>query len=582
MADTLREVEVGQTIFREGDASHDAYVVQSGRIEISKLTDEGVVLLGKLGPGDLLGEIGVLAECPRTASARALEASVLRVLDRDELLATLARADGRELPVVLKLVDKLREASELVTDEQARARLFRPRRRPHGWRGRLGAALARRRRGRDAVLDFMPEIVDLEERPAPAAAHVTLFAVGGLLAAAVTWSSLVSVDRVVTATGEITTRGRNIQIQPIELGVIREIAVAEGEVVRTGDVLATLDATFAEADVAANETLLASLDAEVTRLRAEIDGGEVARFSEVAHIDELQRALLTQRRAAYEAELAALEAELLELGAQRERNRADERALARQVEVVGELATMRRELLDRGAGSRAQYLETRSEQLRLEQQLTAIRHAEPELVQREAALVARREALESDRLARIAGELQEAVRHRDAVLEELRKAERRRGLIRLEAPAAGVVLDIADLAVGSVIREAEPLFTLVPLDVPLEVELDVAPRDIGRIRVGDPVRVKLEALPFQRHGTLDGVVRVISEDSFERETPSGPVAVYRVDVDLASTELRDVPDDFRLIPGMTARGEIKVGERRLISYVLYPIIRAADESFREP
>jgi HlyD family secretion protein len=243
---------------------------------------------------------------------------------------------------------------------------------------------------------------------------------------------------------------------------------------------------------------------------------------------------------------------------------------------------MRRELLERNAGSRAQYLETLGQELALREQIARLDGEAPELEQREAALIARREGLASERRADTAAALQDSIRQRDSVLEELRKAERRSGLVQLQAPADAVVLEIARLNVGSVIREAEPLFTLLPLNVPLEAQLEVNPRDIGRIRRADPVRLKLDALPFQRHGTLAGEVRLISEDAFEVDTPQGKTAAYRVNVDLAAVALRDVPADFRLIPGMTLAAEIRIGERRLITYFLYPILRAVDESFREP
>jgi hemolysin D len=106
------------------------------------------------------------------------------------------------------------------------------------------------------------------------------------------------------------------------------------------------------------------------------------------------------------------------------------------------------------------------------------------------------------------------------------------------------------------------------------------------------VRVKLESLPFQRHGTLSGVIRVITENSFQSDkasragggdnNPDGQPAFFRARVALGPLELRNVPQDFRLIPGMTATAEINVGRRSIISYLLDPIVRLFDEGLREP
>jgi hemolysin D len=111
-----------------------------------------------------------------------------------------------------------------------------------------------------------------------------------------------------------------------------------------------------------------------------------------------------------------------------------------------------------------------------------------------------------------------------------------------------------------------------------------------RLRAGDPVRVKFDALPFQRHGTITGTVRVVTENSFQpdknaaapaKETDARP-AFFRARIELGPLTLQDVPPDFRLIPGMTTTAEIIIGKRRIISYLLDPVVRLFDESLREP
>jgi HlyD family secretion protein len=147
--------------------------------------------------------------------------------------------------------------------------------------------------------------------------------------------------------------------------------------------------------------------------------------------------------------------------------------------------------------------------------------------------------------------------------------------------------------VGSIVQPAEPFIILVPYNSTIEAEVDILAKDIGRIRVGDSVRVKLDAFPFQRHDTLPGTVKIVSEDSFQRSNQpaknsppqteeEGGDGLYRARINLLSTQLRNVPEGFRLMPGMKVRAEIKVGHRSVISYFLYPVIRALDEGLREP
>src|SRR5262249_3043556 len=154
--------------------------------------------------------------------------------------------------------------------------------------------------------------------------------------------------------------------------------------------------------------------------------------------------------------------------------------------------------------------------------------------------------------------------------QKLTTAERRRTLVVLRAPADGVVLELGQRSIGSVAKEAEPLITLVPRGNKIEAEVDVDSADVARLRVGDTVGVKLDALPFQAHGTINGRVRVITENSFQpdKNAPQGPQtgkdpdgrpAFFRARVSLGPVTLQDVPADFRPIPGMTTTAEILVG-----------------------
>jgi len=196
----------------------------------------------------------------------------------------------------------------------------------------------------------------------------------------------------------------------------------------------------------------------------------------------------------------------------------------------------------------------------------------------------------------------------------LSKAVRSNELVELKVPEdlpfkKFVVFEVADRSVGSVLSPGEPLFRLVPIDVPLEVEVEIAGRDISKVRAasteqmaeamtafnsdrepelpeGSRVSVKLASFPFQKHGTLEGVVRTISEGSFEKESASGAstgITMYKARIRLEdSVMLDDVPENFRLMPGMTTTAEIKVGQRRVIEYFLYPLLRYQSESIREP
>jgi hemolysin D len=160
-------------------------------------------------------------------------------------------------------------------------------------------------------------------------------------------------------------------------------------------------------------------------------------------------------------------------------------------------------------------------------------------------------------------------------------------MVSLTAPADAVVLDLAPRSIGSIVREAERIVTLVPLNVPLEAEVSVNTRDIGRVKADDAVRVKFDAYPFQKFGTATGAIRMISRDAFTPEpqpgaTQTASLPFFKALIPLADMRLNQSLELVRLLPGMTVTAEIKVGRRTVISYFLYPLIRGLDESIREP
>lgn len=153
--------------------------------------------------------------------------------------------------------------------------------------------------------------------------------------------------------------------------------------------------------------------------------------------------------------------------------------------------------------------------------------------------------------------------------------------VYLRAPCNAVVHEVTSFSPGSAVREAEALITLIPLDGNIELEAQIPPENIGKVKVGAPVRVKLTAYPFQKYGTLDGVVRNISEDTLEKQEAGNSIKYYRARITV-SGKLTGVKEDFRLIPGMEVQSEIKCDRRRVIEYILYPLIKALDETAKEP
>jgi HlyD family secretion protein len=335
------------------------------------------------------------------------------------------------------------------------------------------------------------------------------------------------------------------------------------------------------------------MNAEAARLSAEIYQKPFPTTDVEKALDPkylaLQTAVYSHRHAEYMAAVASAEADVARYQASLATNREAQQGLQERLKVTTQIESMRKELYALAAGSKLNLLTSQLDRLSLSDQLAEKQSQEKELLQQVAAAREQREKYINN-WVREAGERLITVQQDMATAaQQLTAAERRRQLVVLRAPEDGVVLELGQRSIGSVAKEAEPLVTLVPMGNRIEAEVDVDSADVARLRVGDETRVKLDALPYQRHGTIDGTLRVITENSFQNDKngrptdkPDGQPSFFRARIALGPLQLRDVPRDFRLIPGMTTTAEMVVGKRTVISYLLDPVIRLFDEGLREP
>ena len=163
------------------------------------------------------------------------------------------------------------------------------------------------------------------------------------------------------------------------------------------------------------------------------------------------------------------------------------------------------------------------------------------------------------------------------------KASKHQDLVRLTATVPSVVLSIAKLSVGSVLKAGDPFLTLMPLNTPMQAEIKIASRDVGFARAGDRCVLNIDAFNSIEHGTAEGTVLWISDGAFTTNDDNQVVeAYYKARCSVDRTNFRGVPANFRLIPGMTLAGDINVGKRSVAMYLLGGMLRGISQSMREP
>lgn len=439
------------------------------------------------------------------------------------------------------------------------------------------------------IAGFASTAAAIEHRQPPLIARATLYLLVALIASALLWATLSKIDQIVIAQGRLVTTAQTIIIQPLETGVIREIHVRVGQQVKKGEAIATLDPTFSVADVAQIKQRRDSLSAEIARLEAE--SKERGYAAPRGDSDAAMQADMFEKRAAeYVSRVNGLKADIARMDADLKGTTRSREVLKQRLDSVSQIEKMKDDLKDRQFVSPMSVLESRERRLEVE---TAYEDAANKAQQLKEQLAQSRHALETfvkQWRQKVLEDLLKAQRERDGLQEQLTKAERRNALVRLIAPVDATVLEINRRSVGSVVKEAEALATLVPANSPIEAEIQIPAEDVGFVRRDDPVRIKIDAFPFQKHGTIPGTLTVIGADSFLADQQAATQgqnagrassrAFYPARVAKLENTLIKVPPDTHLTPGMTLIAEVKIGERSVISYFVYPLIKAFDESIR--
>jgi hemolysin D len=465
---------------------------------------------------------------------------------------------------------------------------------------------ARKKRGRSYELEFLPAAVEILETPASPLGRAIALSIALFAAIAILWACIGEIDIVAVAQGKIVPTGRTKVVQapalnPGESGVIKTIAAEEGQHVDQGQVLIELDATESGADRHKLAQQLAQTRLDVARLRAVLNlpGGELL-DNPPAGTDPLMLLLaqsLKRSQLAGEAEkLASFDREI---DRQQATGRASQTEIKKYNEILPlqiERAMSKQELLQKG-------LTPKMEMLTIQQQLIEMQRdrdaAQAHLAESKAQIASierqkaqAEEEFKRDRLK----ELADAETQASALDQELRKAEERQRLKSITAPVAGTVQQLTVHTVGGMMQPGQALLAIVPDDSGIEIEAMVLNQDIGFVAEGQEAVIKLEAFPFTRYGTVPGKIKIVSEDavgggasegtspseaqSTQREKSSNQL-LYAARVTLDATTMNVDGKEVKLTPGMAATVEIKTGKRKLIEYLLSPLMRMTDEAGRE-
>ena len=441
----------------------------------------------------------------------------------------------------------------------------------------------------DLVGAFESETAAVFLETAPTRQHLILYTLIGIIVVSIGLSAIVKLDRVVTSVGRIVPTAGSMYVSPFDTGIVRQVNVKAGDVVRKGQSLATLDPTFTHADLLELQQKSASDEAAVARLQAELSG-QPYRYSAQDPYQALQGGIWNKRQAEYRSNLADFDGKIHGAAAQVAQYRANSQEYAKRLTLAQGVEKLYEPLLEKGYVSKLQLMQATDERMEMGRLQADAQNQMAALGQTLTSLQAQRQAFIEKWHSDIGTELVTVNNDLDSTRQRLEKAQKLSDLSSLDAPADAIVLKVGKVSPGSVAGGGgqatpgqDPLFTLVPLDAIQEADVNVSAEQIGFIKVGDPVNLKLDAYRYTQHGTAKGVIKTISEGSFTTDDNNTPVPPYfKVRVAITEAKLRNVPSGFRLIPGMTLAGDIMVGRRTILSYLVEGGLRTGSEAMREP
>jgi hemolysin D len=452
---------------------------------------------------------------------------------------------------------------------------------------------------------FLPAALEIVETPPSPVGHILAYIVIAAFCVALTWAIFGAVDIVAIASGKIVPSGRTKVIQPFETGVVRAIHVRDGQSVKAGDSLIELDPTMTEAELEHQKSDLMAARLEVARLHAILDSKQdpEAAFDPPAGASsadvEMSRRFLVSQIAEQQAKIEEIKRQQAQKEAERATIEASINKLNETIPLLQQKVDVRKYLADKELGSKLQYLTDLQDLVGQQQDVLVQQSRYHELDEAIAALVETRTRIAAEYQRTLFDELTKAEQKAAGLAQDVIKAEQRTKLQDLTAPVDGVVQQLATHTVGGVVTPAQALMVVVPLDTHLEIEAMVANRDIGFVEVGQDAAIKVDTFNFTRYGLLHGKVLSVSQDAITRDTqrnkatdtsdgteqsgsePKGQELVYAARVALDHTQMQVDNKLVNLTPGMAVTVEIKTGSRRIISYLLSPLLRYNQESLRE-
>ena len=584
----------GDYVFREGEFGQTAYIIETGTMELVKYTGDEHTVLTELKKGALFGEMAIIDNSARSASARAKTECVLRVVTEEELKKHLSSSPTASLEMMRRLASYVRTANERLTRD-AFAEVAEDNNSDNS--SPQNPANNVDKYTKQTLREFNDEIdefVNISPKKPLAIAGAVIIAM--VLSFGV-WASVAQIDVTVASRGKILTSIPNVEAQSNHSSVIKTILVREGDEVKEGQPIALFDETLVASDFRNSKEELAAVEKEIVSTRAELNFMIGKEF--VAPKDPLQLSIFNGQVREIERLKRQLAVKTKLLGFLQNRNTeplSDTSALASFNSKMAEIKTSLHDM-----DIKISFLEKETKRLKRLLAANVVPSADYENKMQELTQIKSQRAkyfateisTNVEQIEELSGELQtleheknknlqDLLQKRQSLFEKFVKLERQAKDVELKAPVSGTILKLEDQYQGSVIKTGDVIATIVPKVNKFHVEVDIDPADITHVYEGAKVKIMLDALPSQKHGELIGEIELLSKDTVDEDIFGESNSVYRAEVKITDNKLVKLPEGFTLLPSMTVSGNIISGKRTVMTFLLFPVIKTLETSFREP
>lgn len=438
-------------------------------------------------------------------------------------------------------------------------------------------------------LDFLPSALEILERPPSPGFKILGFTIISLFTFSVIWACIGEVDIVAVAEGKVVSSSRIKEIQPLDKGVVKAVYVKEGQMVKKGDPLVELDGTSSLADQIRIENDLRFSQIEKVRktllfnaLNSEYkepDLSESAIGLVLTSVEESGlRTRFGQEWIDFQARLNLLESQKKERESIAKANKAQISQLEQTLPLVSKQAQSLKELASKNLVSETQYVAVERDRIEQQQLLETYKAQQQQYQSAIETAHQTINALVAETLQQTNAQIEELERKVVGLSQELAKAKDIRSKQILYAPVDGRIQQLMVHTIGGVVSEAQVLMNIVPKDDYLELEATLENKDIGFVFEGQDAEVKINTFNFTKYGVIDAEVINVTPDAVIDEVKG---LVYKLRLKMHKSSMQVNGRQVELLPGMAATAEVKTGKRRIIEYVISPLLRFKNESIKE-